>query len=121
MTPLLVLALPGLVLVSYLAAAGLHHGVEEPARRLLLRLAGSRRGPARVAVPAPGAVAAVLGDPTRGVHTPSPRVPGDRGVVPVARGAESSRPPRTAAYGALRSVATDTREQRFSGTVRPTS
>ena len=41
--PGLVLAVPGIVLGSALAAMALHHGVEEPARRWLVGLAGRRR------------------------------------------------------------------------------
>jgi peptidoglycan/LPS O-acetylase OafA/YrhL len=42
-TPLMVLAFPGLVIAALLAAAALHHGIEEPGRRLILRAASVRR------------------------------------------------------------------------------
>ncbi|MGY1594152.1 acyltransferase family protein [Geodermatophilus sp. SYSU D00708] len=123
LTPGQALLTPVLVGLSFLGAAALHHGVEEPARRLVLRLAGARRAPARVAVPA---VTVVPGDPTRGGRAVTPRVPGDRGVVPAPRAAAG---PRTAAplpahavrNRALRSVASDAREHRLSATVRPST
>jgi peptidoglycan/LPS O-acetylase OafA/YrhL len=42
-TPGLALALPGMVLLSLLASAALHHGVEEPARKVLASLVRPRR------------------------------------------------------------------------------
>jgi peptidoglycan/LPS O-acetylase OafA/YrhL len=41
--PGVVLLVPALVVVSFLSAAALHHGVEEPARRRLVRLWSGRR------------------------------------------------------------------------------
>jgi peptidoglycan/LPS O-acetylase OafA/YrhL len=42
-TPGYVLLVPGLVVVSFVCAMALHHGVEEPVRRRLVRLWGGRR------------------------------------------------------------------------------
>lgn len=47
LTPGLALAVPGLILLSLVASAGLHHGVEEPARRLLMAALRGRPAVAR--------------------------------------------------------------------------
>jgi peptidoglycan/LPS O-acetylase OafA/YrhL len=89
-TPGLVLAVPGMVLLSLLASAALHHGVEKPARQLVLGLAGGRRKgapgrstpklvpvpaptprPALVPVPAPGTNEVLVGRPRPPVTTPA--------------------------------------------------
>ncbi|MCA0146211.1 acyltransferase [Blastococcus sp. LR1] len=44
LSPGLALAVPFLLILSFVLAAALHHGVEEPGRRLILRLTGSRAG-----------------------------------------------------------------------------
>nr|WP_279591027.1 acyltransferase [Modestobacter marinus] len=73
--PGLVLAVPGLVLVSLLASAALHHGVEEPGRRLVLQLQ-ERLAPAprRVSAPTtaevPRSPHALLPVPRAGVREP---------------------------------------------------
>jgi hypothetical protein len=65
--PGVVLLVPALVVVSFLGAAALHHGVEEPARRRLVRLWSGRRAvqtaptarrPPSTAVPTPTGEAA---------------------------------------------------------------
>lgn len=76
----MVLVLPLLILVSFVLSAGLYHGVEEPGRRLVLRLLGrstaAGRSSARSDVQTPvitiGApVASIVGPRTTGLPTSS--------------------------------------------------
>jgi peptidoglycan/LPS O-acetylase OafA/YrhL len=91
MTPGLALGAPGLVALSLAAAVALHHGVEVPGRRAILRL-GQRvpllRRPAPPA-PAPAPAEPVIGavglfGQTGSATVPVPRVPG-RGAPDRAR------------------------------------
>jgi len=94
-TPGLVLAVPGLIIISFLGAAALHHGVEEPARRLLLRAlrelpdrAGALRRGRVLPVPTVG-----TGRHAKAWTSVTRPVPA---VAPVASG-RSSRQPRSGA------------------------
>jgi peptidoglycan/LPS O-acetylase OafA/YrhL len=79
-TPGLALAVPGIVLLSLLLAAALHHGVEEPGRRAVLRLAAAlgdlvrgtaaRRRSGRTVPAAPGRLAGVPVDAPRAHERP---------------------------------------------------
>jgi peptidoglycan/LPS O-acetylase OafA/YrhL len=112
MTPLLVLAVPGLVVASFIAAAALHHGVEEPARHWLLRLTrGTVPRAARVPVPAPRTPATALLD-VRTAAARRSRHTADRPAVPVLP---------TTGQRLLLSVATDTRERPVPMSVRPSA
>ncbi len=115
--PGVVLLVPVLVVVSFLSAAALHHAVEEPARRRLVRLWGGRRavetpraaerststaGPA--AAPTSDAVARRLtplptasGRPWPLEALPQPRTEASRGLpadAPLAAGDGRGRRPR---------------------------
>ncbi|SFO94623.1 Peptidoglycan/LPS O-acetylase OafA/YrhL, contains acyltransferase and SGNH-hydrolase domains [Geodermatophilus dictyosporus] len=120
----LALAVPALVVGSFVAAAALHHGVEEPARRLLLRRLGRRLVPApavqvpapriaAVRVPAPPAtlLAPALLAPTRSATgRPRPASDRSRGVLRVSPG-----------QGAGSAVLTDTVERPGPVRVRPSA
>ena len=100
LTPGLALAVVPLVMVCFVLSAALHHGVEEPGRRLVLRLAGqgavtvgrrpARLDPARREPAVAPAVAPVL--TLARVPVPAPRRPP---VVPAPRSPRSHAAPAT--------------------------
>jgi len=75
-TPGLVLTVPGLVIVALVASVALHHGVEEPGRKLVLRLqerlVPARRSEQPAATARPASVVA-LPTPVAAVPVPLPR------------------------------------------------
>ena len=87
-TPAVTGVLPLIVLLSYLLGAALHHGVEEPARRRLLRLLDRRQR----SVGAPAIAVRRAPAPRPADQVPAPRsAASDRRPVPVGRSVDAAR------------------------------
>jgi peptidoglycan/LPS O-acetylase OafA/YrhL len=102
LTPGLALAAPVLVLVCFFVAAGLHHGVEEPARVVMLRLAGG--SPPRVLASRHSVGGSMAGTSARGSQmavAPAPATVLARPAVPITGPAV----PETAVLASLPPVA----------------
>jgi peptidoglycan/LPS O-acetylase OafA/YrhL len=113
-TPPLVLVTPLLLIASFVVAAALHHGVEEPCRRWILRLVAGDRG--RVPLPRSRParpVGTLLPRPARTLPAPSSPVP----RVP----SQDRLPRRPGGPPALAAVGADTREQPVLRTVPPSA